>query len=431
MEEIPKTSETIAAKRSSRIAEKINEARKNIIIDRSWWNSRPFEYFLLFGITILNFLYVLPFWGTAANEGAFFSGPVIPLITKFIQLWVGSFSYSLQYVNILFFVILPISSYFFVKKITHRKLIAFLSIFFVVLPLNYFAETRIYGAFLSSDGAHIAALSVMPFTLLALFNFLKNGTGKSLVIASLSSALIVLISPFGLATYLIFACVLIFSEMLLGSGRRKLLRFLTVLLFAGAVSAFWYNPSFSFWLLTGPLGMEVRRTVFKLLPISLFAVPVLTIFGYLLFDRKPALQPVFLASFFVIVFATISMAGGGIFPSSPSRYIPEIGLSLSFFLSVIIVKFFEWLPLFQKKTIFRKIGFAIIFVSLSLGIILGRQQLINENNVLGIWTGVERGAIWQERDRFDGIYSIFGYGISVIGFVGLIAVSARKGTQEA
>ena len=430
MEDIPKASKTIAAIRSNRIAEKVSEAKKRIIIDKSWWNSGPFEYFLLLIVTVLNFWYIFPFWGTPSVEDAFFSGPIVPLLTKFVQLWIGSFAYSLQYVNIVFFLMLPISLYFFVKKVTQRKLIAFLSIFFIILPLNYFAETRIYGAFLSSDGAHIASLSVVPFALLALFDFLKSGNGKNLIIASLLSTLIVLISPFGFATYLIFACILAFSEMLLGTGRRKLFRFLTILFFTGLLSAFWYNPAFSFWLLTGPLGVEVRGTILKLIPVSLFAVPVLATFGFLLFDRKPALQPVFLASFFTIAFLTISLAGGGIFPSSPSRYIPEIGFSLAFLLGVIIIKFFEWIPYFQQKTIFRKISFAIVFISLSLGILIGRSRLFSENSVLGIWTGVERGAIWQERDRFDGMYSVFGYGITLIGVMGLTMVSLRSGKEN-
>lgn len=426
MEEVPKVTQTIAAIRSNRIAEKISEARKKIVIDKSWWNSSAFEVFLLLIFTSFNFFYISPFWGTSASEEAIFSGPVVPLITKFVQIWVGSFSYSLQYVNIFFFALLPISLYFFIKRITKRKIVAFLSILFVNLPLSYFAETRISSAFLSSDGAHIAALSVIPFALLALFNFLRKGSGKSMFASSLLSSLIVLISPFGFATYLIFASILTFSEILLGSGRKKLIRFLTILLFAGSISCFWYNPTFSFWLLTGPLGMEVRRTVFKLLPISFFALPVLTTFGYLLFDRKPALQTLFLASFFVIAFMVISLAGGGIFPSSPSRYIPEIGISLSFLLSVTLVKFFEWLPLFQEKTIFRKVGFVAVFALLGLGIVIGRTRIFAGENVLGIWTGVERGAIWQERDKFDGISTFFGYTISFLGFIGLSLTSIRS-----
>jgi hypothetical protein len=67
---------------------------------------------------------------------------------------------------------------------------------------------------------------------------------------------------------------------------------------------------------------------------------------------------------------------------------------------------------------------------LSLEILMGRSKLLSENNVLGIWTGVERGAIWQERDRFDGVYSFFGYGITLIGMVGLTVVSLKSGKEN-
>lgn len=430
MEDIPEASETIAARRSNRIAEKIREARKKIVIDDSWWNSIPFEIFLLSLITAFNLFYIFPFWGTMASPDAIFSGPVIPLITKFVQIFDGTFSHSLQYVNTFFFIILPVGLYFFIKEVSGRKIIAFLSLFIIILPFSYFAETRVTSAFLSSDGAHMASLAVMPFALLSLFSFLKDGSRKNLLIASFLSAVIVLISPFGFTTYLIFAGILTFSEAVLGFGRKKLMRFFAILFFAAALSSFWYNPSFTFWLFSGPLGMEVRRTISKLLPISLFMIPILTTFGYLLFDRKPFLQPIFLASFFTIAFLLISMAGGGVFPSSPSRYIPEIGISISFLVSVLIVKILEWVPYFQQKTIFRKASFLAIFLLLGVGVVMGRQQLFEDKNVLGIWTGVERGIIWQERDKFDGIYSLFGYGISVLGLAGLTTTYSkmRKGT---
>lgn len=413
MENVPKETETIAAKRSLRLAEKIRNARGRINATNSWWNSQTFELGLLLVILFLNVYSIYFYFGTPTDTGTFFSGPIIPLMAKFLELFNIPLSYAYQIVNIIFFVGFPFALYALIKKVTERKVIAFMSVLIASLPFYPFAEVRVLSALNGIDSAHIASLTITCLALLALFSFLKDGGAKNLFKSSISAALIALISPFGFATFVIFSVILTFSEMLLGSGRLKLLRFISMLFFAGTLVSFWYNPSFAFWLLTGDLGGEVRNTISRLIPVSFFAVPAIAVFGYLLFDRKPSLQPVFLASFFTIAFVLISFVGGGIFPSHPSRYIAELGIGLSYLISVVLLKVYESLSFFKTHRPLAKIILSVMFIGIGLGILLGKNRLMPIEGVLGIWTEVEKGTIWQEKERFNGISSIFGYLISI------------------
>ena len=429
MENVPRETETIAAKRSLRLAEKIRNARGRITVTNSWWNTQGFEFLLLLIIFLFNVFSIYFYFGTATSSDTFFSGPIIPLMAKFFTIFKIPLSYAFQIVNIIFFVSFPFTLYFLIKEVTGRKIIAFMSILIASLPFYPFAQVRVLSALNGIDSAHVASLTITSLALLALFSFLKDGGAKNLFKSSLTASLIALISPFGFTTFLIFSVILTFSEMLLGGGRLKFFRFLSMLFFTGTLVAFWYNPSFSFWILTGDMGEEVRRTFTKLIPLSFFAIPAIAVFGYLLFDRKPSLQPVFLASFFTIAFILISFAGGGIFPSHPSRYIPELGISLSYLISVVLLKAYESLPFFKTHRPVAKVILTIMFLSLGLGIILGSSNLAPKEDVLGIWTGIEKGTLWREKERFNGISSAIGYLVSTASLFFLTFLYTKNSKQ--
>jgi len=430
---IPKETETIAARRAARVSEKIKKAREGVIIGKGWWSNKVLEVATLVLIFLLNFYLVYPFFGTASPD-TFFSGPIIPLFAKGVQLFGVPVPHAIQVVNIAFFLIFPFSLYVFIRFISERKMIALLASLIASLPFYPFSEVRAFASLMGTDAAHIAGLTVIPFAMYGLISFLRKGGIKNLIVAAVASAMVALVSPFGFMTYVIFATALTFSEVLLGKGRLKFFRFITIMLFAGGLSSFWYNPGFFIWMIIGPLGENVRFTVSKLFPIAFFAVPVLGAFGYLLFDRKPNLQPLFLAIFLTIFFAIISLAGGGIFPSHPSRYTPELGISLSLLLSIFIVKLTDYFRLNRSpklakynKTLLSGSFLAVIMLSIMAGLILGRGRLTSESNqVLGFWTGVEKGEIWEAKEKFGGAHSFWGYAITGISVAGLGVVARRS-----
>ena len=432
-EDIPQETETIAARRSARAVEKIQKARASRMFTPAWWTHGPLEFLIVATLFLLNIYLIYPAIGTEAAETSF-SGPIIPLIGKFIALFNIPFTYALQYVVILFFAFFPVSLYLFIRRVGGRKMGAFLALLIATLPIYPFSFSRVSAAFYGEDSPHIASLSLVPLALLALIKFLRDGQFENLILAALLVALVVLTSPFGFFVLAIFAIITTFSEMLLGRGRLKAIRFVVILTVAAGLSSFWYNPQFTMSLILGPVGEEVRLTITRLIPISLFIVPVLAAFGFLLFDRRPELQPVFLASFYTIAFAIIVVVGGGFFPSHPSRYLSEFGTSLAFLGGIAIVKLMDLLK-FSEKLKFLKLNEPIFGNALTLGatvaliliIILGRANMdLRQREVLGLWTDVSRGRIWLQREKFVGVPSFFGYSITGMTVVTLGLLGAQS-----
>lgn len=440
MEEIPKEEEKISRKRARRIAEKIDRARHSIVISRAWWSSFYVEFIFLVALVVYNIYIIRPLLVISANV-PFFSGPVIPLLGKFLGFWGVDMFFAIQIINVASFVLFPVSFYFFVKKISKRKLITIFALSFASLPVYPFAEPRILNAFIGVDSAHLVALVFVPIALIGVYNFVHEGGPSNLILATILSSLVALTSPFAFMNFIIFSVILSFSEMLLGNGRIKIIRFLVLTLFSTGLVSFWYNPAFWYWLLIGPLGTEIRRMLFKIIPISFFTVPILGTFGYLLFDRKPNLQHLFVSSFLTLSFFLISVAGGGIFPSHPSRYVPEFGISFSFLLGVILVGGGEYLisrsnitkrvPLLNLAK--REVVFSILLLSLLFLLMLtggvSRKSLLKKTKVLGVFEGIEKGSVWRGREKFGGAFSFLGYGIS-LGSAGALGYFLKKSKQR-
>lgn len=435
---IPKETEKISVRRAARIAQKIKEARLRVLSKKAWWSDTPLEVFSLIILFFLNFYLLYPFFGTQAVDIPY-SGPIIPIMAKFIS-FISKIPllYSFQLIYIIFFLVFPFSFYFLVKKITDRKLAAILAVLLVSLPIEPFGRIRIEAMFANFDAPHIVSISVIPLALYGLLSFLKEGRAMNFLVASSTAALIALISPFGFMIYIVMACIFTFSEVLLEGGKLKIFRFLLILLIAGGLNAFWYNPSFFFWMITGPLGENIRSTVSKLIPISFFAIPVFATFGYLLFDRKPSLQSVFIAGFCSIAFLIITLVGEGVVPSGPSRYLTELGISLSLLFGLLIVKIFDYFKFsLLAVKLPKKIGnvlvdtlCALTICFLIFAIIVGRENsVLPSQDVLGMWTDIERGEIWLARDDFNGIHSVFGLIITSVTVGGMYTITKKEQKQ--
>lgn len=434
-EKIPQKSETIAAKRAARLAVRLEEARKKFSVKPAWWSETLYESLVVLAILALNAFLVWPYFGTASPPVKF-SGPVIPFLASLVNKIGVAMPYAIQIINICFFLLFPLSLYYFIRKVTQRKMAALLGVILATLPFYPFAASRTGGMFLGEDGPHMASLSIVPVALGVFLSFLREGKARNLLIGSVLIALVGLVSPFGLLTFLIFAAITVFSEMLLGGGRLKLFRFLAILFFAAALSSFWYNPAFFFWMVTGPMGFSIKATGSRLIPVSFFIIPVLGSFGYLLFDRKPDLQPVFLASFYAIAFGLVALVGKGVsLPSQPARYSAELGISLAFLLAIAATKLGDLLKFSQVaffssiyqiyRSLFVDATAVIIFLSLTALILFGRNQLLQEEtNVLGAWDEIAKADIWMAREQFGGFHAYVGYTItgltlSMLTFMGI------------
>jgi hypothetical protein len=433
VESVPKETETIAHKKALRLSEKLRAARERMGLKNAWWTSRFVESIGLLTLLVVNLILAFPIIGQPAISVSF-SGPIIPLLARVVSLSGLEFIYSVQFVNILFFLGFPITYYFFIKFVSKRKLTAFLSVLVVTLPVSIFVKSRFSYELLSGESPYIASLSILPITLIILLKFLREGGIKNLIVGSITTALVALISPFGVFIYVIMSVITTFSEVLLGDGRIKILRLTTMFIFSASLCSFWYNPGFFFWMVTGPLGLEIRQMLSHLIPISFFVIPILTSLGYIIFDRKPNLQPFFLALFYTLTFLVIVMAGGGFVPSNPGRYVPVLGISLAFLIGISVLMIFEYFHFSKLSKIIPISGTKdalLVLVSLTLVVIIltNRNLLINENkDVLGIWANVEKGDIWVARDQFSVQNTIPGYLISLVSVATLVYLYRKNGS---
>lgn len=420
----PEEDKTLLAKREEKI-KKINGNGKNRLVEflRPWWVGIG-EGACLFILFCLSGWFLLPFLGEA-DSANYFSAPIIPVLAKLLGSFVP-YSYGVRIWLVVFQVLLPFSLYLFVREITGRKVMGFLSALIVILPIGIFLPTRLEMGIYASDGAHMASLTFIPLVSLLLLKFLRSGNLMACLWAAIGSTLVVLISPLGFGVLLTFMMVIVFSEMLLGQGRLKLLRLLMVLILTAGFSAFWYNPGHIILVLQSEQGRFMQKTLGNMIPISLFLVPILGTLGFLLFEDRAHLQPLFLAIFLVVVFALFSF-GSELVNPSPGRFIPVLGLSLSYLLATVIFGIFEILRTstllnrFKINSKVRNIAANIFLITIVLAIglcfLLGRSVIMPEEiQVLGFSTSDSVG-IWEMRNRTSSVQIITGYAMTFITIV--------------
>lgn len=434
---IPKSTQRIASKREERIRSKALLSRTRQRLRNVWWARGIFEIVPLLLLSAVN-IYLIHKYMFLPAQNIDFSAPIVPLFTNLMFFSGIQIHYKVQWVVALFYLLLPVSLYFFIRAVTDRKILGFYAALLISLPFFPFALSRIQSSFFGADAAHIVSLPITLLALIGLLWFVRIGRISNFIISVLGMVAVALTSPFGLLTYGIFAGILTFSEMLLGEGRVRMLRFLAVVTLSIGLVSFWYNPGFLFWFLDSTIFVEIRFMISKLIPISLFAVPILLITGYLLFDRKPNLQPLFLATFYTLAFATITTVAGGFFPSSPSRYVPELGISLAFLVSYLLVFVTDYFRKNNKIGFVRKFNLRIeysLLISLyvvSLLVIAAMEERLYRNitGVLGVWTQTGKTQIWHSRQNADRLDHYAGYTISMLSLGVLIYLIHVYKTKE-
>lgn len=390
------------------------------------------------GITALlltNIWLLYPFFGQEDRTNLF-SAPVIPVLADLTKSLLP-FTYGVRLWLLVFLIAFPLSFYYFVREISGRKLAGFLAGFIVSLPISIFLPLRINLGLLGEDGAHIASLTLIPLVCLLLLRFLRQGNFWAGLFSALGTTIVALASPIGVIVLFIFMGVITFSEMLLGRGRIKLVRFLVVFLLAVGFSAFWYNPKFVILTINSPQGQLIRKTFFNLLPISFFLLPILGVFGFLLFENRPQLQPMFIAFFLTIGFGVFSLGAGIVYPI-PSRFLPAFGISFAFLMGILIVGLIDFIraspKLKQSKIIFpyrRWVAFGLIGLIFALIIfIIGFSSRnfweLAQTQVLGLTTDQTVG-IWDIKEKTSRLESLIGYTISGLTALGVAILRTRLG----
>lgn len=423
----PAKKETLIRKQEKRIRRIYLLRSKLSELSPQWWVGVG-EVLGVMALLLTNIWLLYPFFGQEDKTNVF-SAPVIPVLTDLTKTLLP-FTYGVRLWLLVFLIAFPLSFYFFVREISGRKLAGFLAGFIVSLPVGIFLPLRVNLGILGEDGAHIASLTLIPLVCLLLLRFLRQGNFWAGLFSALGTTMVALASPIGVIILFIFMGVITFSEMLLGRGRLKLMRFLIVFVLAVGFSAFWYNPKFVILTINSPQGQLVRKTFFNLFPISFFLLPILGVFGFLLFENRPQLQPMFIAFFLTIGFGVFSLGAGVAYPI-PSRFLPALGISFAFLLGILIVGLVDLIRASPKlkrlKIIFpyRRLVAAgligLLFALIALVIVFSGQNLweLAQTQVLGL-TEDQTVGIWDIKEKTTQFESIIGYGITALTTIGVI-----------
>lgn len=388
----------------------------------------------LLALFFVNFWLLLPFFGHQDQTNVF-SAPVIPALASLTELLLPH-SYGIRVWLLILILFFPISFYFFIKAISGRRFVGFLASFIVSLPVWIFLPLRVNLGLLSQDGGHVASLTLAPLVCLLLIRFLRQGKFWSGIFSALGIAIVALTSPIGVFVLFIFMGVITFSEMLLGRGRLKLIRFLIVFLLAIGLSAFWYNPKFALLTIQSSQGQVVKKTLSTLLPISFFLVPLLGVFGFLLFENRPQLQPMFIAFFLSVGFGLFSL-GAGVAHPAPSRFLPAFGISFAFLLGILIVNLFDFLRRspkierfsfapYRRLIAFVLIGLILVLIIATIAFSSRSLWELEQVQVLGLTTDQTVG-IWEIKEKTDGIGNLFGYLITGLTVLGVVILKTKLG----
>jgi len=288
-----------------------------------------------------------------------FYSPLLPYLAVAIHKLSLALSTAAAYrlVTAFAYVLGPATLYLFVRYLTKRELTAVLAALayslmpsFVYLiggvradaaaaghaPWRLIVMTR-YG-----EGAHIAALTLIPLAALFFLRALKKPSFASYLIAALPMTAIALTNWIALFAVVLILAVVLFSEMLLGESGRKLISAFTVAAIAYGLSAFWLNLSFLKASLAfgNPSGSPLDYNPVLLL---IFGMPVAGL-CYLMFGGKPHWQKVFIPAAWFAIFAVI-VFGQYWFDLSlvpqPNRYAPELNMAACILGAMLVVVVYD------------------------------------------------------------------------------------------
>jgi len=343
----------------------------------------PASYLIPFVILALSWWRALEYFGEEWQVGTF-STAFFPYVTRLVSsLFSIDQSVVVSQLVLIGYVLTPLSFYVFVYALTKRHLPSALTAVLMILPLNIFSTTapeRLILALTAGDGAHILGFTFIPLVALLFFTYIRSGKISVLIGLGLVDVVLALTSFFA-QFILFFVCLFItISEVLVGQGRIKFTRFGLFFAVYILVAVVIYNISL-LGIIVSETGQTTLAVLANLLPLSFFLVPVLGTFAFLIFDRRPTLQPLFLALSFFVVFGLLHLVRIS-FVDIPilqqDRYAVEVSFGQSFLVALLITWIFDLLragkiiertpQLVANKTLvaYAFVGTCILFISFSI-----------------------------------------------------------------
>ncbi|RJR15328.1 hypothetical protein C4579_02580 [Candidatus Microgenomates bacterium] len=314
------------------------------VISRLLKEPKLFHGLISFGFLLLGLFVLRDLFGQVWKTGAL-SVVFVPVIGPLLgDLFAAGDNYFLTSVTIFAYIGGSISAYFFVWYLNKRTIPAVLTGLLMFLPLFPFSQDtpmRLQQALLNKDGAHVIAAALMPVVLLLYIEFTRTHRKKLRRLFYILSIITGLISFLGFLILLLFMVLVSISEALIGQGKQKVLVFVklggVVLLALVGIYNFSLVP-----MLVSEQGSAAFAFLGNLIPITIVVTPVFAIFAFLLFDRRPKQQPVFIAVTFSL-FSFLATLAGDFLALPQNRFAVEARFSSAFLFALILTAGYDFL----------------------------------------------------------------------------------------
>ena len=294
-----------------------------------------------------------------------FYTPILPFLIAFLHFIFKAITFSHFYriLMALFYIIGPISLYFFVRYLTGRNFAGLLAaLSYSILPsFSYMiGQTTSYGQMIHlgpvqlvilqvfGEGPHLAALSLVPLAALAFLWALRQPKFSHNLLAASAIGLVALINWFGFVALALMLIAVWLAEVFKGEGGAKTKNAVTIFLLAYGLIAFWFNFSF----LQSSIGFggggrgegDIFKNYLKLLPALPILIPLVVALGWLLNKKIRQLPGLFTGLLWLIIFlfVTLSWYNWGLaFMPQPPRFMVEVNLAAAVVLGIILDSFLK------------------------------------------------------------------------------------------
>ncbi|MFC1943915.1 hypothetical protein ACFLX5_00180 [Chloroflexota bacterium] len=283
----------------------------------------------------------------------------------------------------LFYILTPVSLYFMARYLFRRQLIATsAAIIYSVLPSFCYIFSEVRADDISHDyapwqlqvltyygeGPHISALAVTPIAVVLFLRLLRKPTLPRYIWAALAVSAVALFNLIGLFALSLILAVVLFSEVVAGDARRKLLTGIGCALLSLGLVAAWYNPSFIGASLSFGGEWVSIYTIAVALALGLLVMAALfvTLYG------RMGIQPYFVIGGWALVFLVIALlyfAFDISLAPQPKRYMPELNMAAAALGGAAVGLLYDRL----RKSAFTRGGLVSsgFLCMVALGIVLG------------------------------------------------------------
>lgn len=306
-----------------------------------------------------------------------------------------------------------IGIYLLVRFMTKRQITAVLAAVAYLVPLTaicliYFKNdfnvgisnlksflTIIYG-----DGARFAAVSLIPFAALFFLRYLKGGKLSDFFVTVFLNGLIFLsVGPFSFSLMTILT-ICFLTEVFLGSARKKLVKFVQVLLLSFGIVSYWYTPDF--WVTGfGFIGGQIASNLRYLFPLP-FIVGILAFFlFYVIFSRREDRQPIFIGFLAFVVFSVIAWGwawSGRSLITYPHKILPDLVMFGALVFALFLTSVFDKIAPGKSLLLGKwhgavKIEGLFIFGIISFVLFSGIAYFVSP---IAVWAVSGPGGIWHK-----------------------------------